>query len=119
MDKPSDVVFKPFKLPGDEQAVLADWKREHPEEAALMRQYPNPLDAREDERAAQMYERAQGQRLELEQNEGWPQSRYDYRAEGDLPQSSAAVDVEQERVSLRRASRGGLPDAPETVSRGK
>jgi hypothetical protein len=106
MDKPSDVVFQPFSLPGDEAKVLADWKREHPQDAASMA----PGDQDDGEVAARMHERAMGERTELMQREGWPQSGW--RDDFNQPQSSAGIRNDEEQAEQRRSMRGGLPDAP-------
>lgn len=108
MDKPSDVVFRPFSLPGDEAKVLADWKREHPEEAAEVARFPG--DQTESERAARMYEHAMGERAELMQRQGWPQSGWS--DDSSQPQSSAGVARDADLAEQRRSLRGGLSDAP-------
>lgn len=107
MDKPSDVVFRPFSLHGDEAKVLEDWKREHPEQARMMAEYPG--DQTEDQRAARMYERAMRDRASLMAREGWPQSGWD--GDRDQPQSSAGVAEADEEARHRRSMRGGVPDA--------
>ena len=106
MDKLSDRVLRPFTLAGDEAQILKDWMREHPREAAAMREYAiEPVD--EKQLAAQMYERAQQAKVELLESEGRPAEFWE---RSELPQSSAGKARELERDEMRRAAKGGAAD---------
>ena len=112
MDKPSDRVFRPFVLSGDEAQIEEDWRREHPEEARMVDSYPGGKTA--EQRSAERFESAQEDRARLMAGEGGPASSWEQR-DVDLSPSSAEQSRERETASQRRMMRGGLPDSSEEM----
>jgi hypothetical protein len=108
MDKPSDRVFRPFVLPGDEAQIEEDWRREHPEEARMIDQFPGGRSP--EERSAERFERAQADKARLMAGEGGPASSWEQH-DVDLAPSSAEQRHESDEAHSRRLMRGGLSDS--------
>ena len=105
MDKPSDRVLKPMTFPEDEKAIRKDWEREHPQEAEMMRQWPEgQTDA---QLGARMFERAHQAKAELMSSEGDPA---EYGRMAELPQSSQGKERERETAALRNAASGAAEE---------